>query len=219
MWYLYLDESGDLGFDFVNKKPSKYFTVGILALRGVNNNRKISKAVKMVIRRKLNPKNKRKRMVEELKGEGTTIEIKKYFFDKVKDTKFALYFITLNKLRVYEQLTKNKVHIYNFIARQVLEHIPFEKSDGDRINFILDKCKGKKEIKNFNEYIIRQLEGRIKPNTPFDIYHEDSKKIGGLQAIDMFVWGAHRKYEHEDIEWINIFKKKIQYDDIYLKEK
>lgn len=30
MWYLYLDESGDLGFDFVNKKPSKFFTVSIL---------------------------------------------------------------------------------------------------------------------------------------------------------------------------------------------
>ena len=24
MWYLYLDESGDLGFDFVNKKPSRF---------------------------------------------------------------------------------------------------------------------------------------------------------------------------------------------------
>ncbi len=27
MWNLYLDESGDLGFDFVNKKPSKFFTI------------------------------------------------------------------------------------------------------------------------------------------------------------------------------------------------
>lgn len=25
MWYLYLDESGDLGFDFVNKKTIKVF--------------------------------------------------------------------------------------------------------------------------------------------------------------------------------------------------
>ena len=50
------------------------------------------------------------------------------------------------------------------------------------------------------------------------IISEDSKKIGGLQAIDMFVWGAHRKYEHKDEEWIKIFKKKIQYDNMYLKE-
>ncbi|MEK6700308.1 MAG: hypothetical protein AABZ10_14850 [Nitrospirota bacterium] len=34
MLYLYLDESGDLGFDFFAKKPSKYFTVTVLAVSG-----------------------------------------------------------------------------------------------------------------------------------------------------------------------------------------
>ncbi len=29
MLYLYLDESGDLGFDFVNKKPTKHFVISI----------------------------------------------------------------------------------------------------------------------------------------------------------------------------------------------
>ena len=32
MLHLFLDESGDLGFDFVNKKPSKFFTITILVL-------------------------------------------------------------------------------------------------------------------------------------------------------------------------------------------
>lgn len=39
MLYLYLDESGDLGFDFFAKKPSRFFTVTILAIKGVENNR------------------------------------------------------------------------------------------------------------------------------------------------------------------------------------
>ncbi len=34
MLYLYLDESGDLGFDFINKKPSSFFTICVLAIRG-----------------------------------------------------------------------------------------------------------------------------------------------------------------------------------------
>lgn len=217
MWYLYLDESGDLGFDFVNKKPSKFFTVAILAIRGIDNNRKISKAVKVVLRRKLNPKSKRKRIVEELKGEATSLEIKKYFYKQVEDVKFAVYSITLNKLRVYEELARNKSRVYNFIARQVFDRIPFEKADGNRIILTLDKCKGKKGIREFNEYIIKQLEGRITPIIPFDIYHEDSKKIGGLQAVDMFVWGVHRKYENKDMEWYGIFNKKIALDEQYLK--
>jgi len=94
MWYLYLDESGDLGFDFVDKKPSKFFTVAILATRGISNNRKISKAVKIVLKRKLNPKSKRSRMVEELKGESTNNDVKKYFYKQIKDVRFGIYSVT-----------------------------------------------------------------------------------------------------------------------------
>ena len=35
MWFLYLDESGDLGFDFFTKHPSHFLTVCILAVQGV----------------------------------------------------------------------------------------------------------------------------------------------------------------------------------------
>ncbi len=56
MWYLYLDESGDLGFDFVHKRPSNFFTVTILVVKGMENNRALANAVKKTIRRKLDPK-------------------------------------------------------------------------------------------------------------------------------------------------------------------
>ena len=55
MWYLYLDESGDLGFDFVNKKPSKYFTVAILLVKGGADNLRLLKAVKKTVKRKAEP--------------------------------------------------------------------------------------------------------------------------------------------------------------------
>jgi len=42
MWFLYLDESGDLGFDFVNRKPSKFFTITILAIKGIDNEKRAS---------------------------------------------------------------------------------------------------------------------------------------------------------------------------------
>jgi hypothetical protein len=45
MLFLYLDESGDLGFDFVNKKPSKFFVVTILAVKGYEENRKLINGV------------------------------------------------------------------------------------------------------------------------------------------------------------------------------
>lgn len=215
MWYLYLDESGDLGFDFVNKSPSKYFTVTIMALRGLENNRMLKKAVKVTLRRKLNPPGKMKRMVEELKGSSTTLEIKKYFFEQIKEVEFALYTINLNKRRVYESLIENKPRVYNFIARQVLDQIPFEKAN-TRVELIIDKSKSKPEIADFNHYISSQLEARINPKVPLDIYHWSSHESPGLQAADSFCWGIFRKYEKNDLDWYNVFANKIKYEDKYL---
>ena len=53
MLYLYLDENGDLGFDFVNKKPSAFFTICVLAIKGRDNDRALANVVRAVAKRKL----------------------------------------------------------------------------------------------------------------------------------------------------------------------
>jgi len=216
MWYLYLDESGDLGFDFVNKKPSKFFTVTILAISSRDANVKIIKAAKKTLDRKLNPRGKRKRMVQELKGTGTTIEVKKYFFEQIKNVKFGVYSMTLNKKRLFEKLTREKERVYNWVAKQVIDKIPFEKADGIRVELILDKCKGKPEIEEFNSYIRSQLQARLNPNTPLDIFHWKSNENFGLQACDLFCWGIFQKHERKNLEWHDVYEKKILLDDVYL---
>ncbi|OGL45505.1 MAG: hypothetical protein A2W05_06335 [Candidatus Schekmanbacteria bacterium RBG_16_38_10] len=212
MWYLYLDESGDLGFDFVNKKPSKFFTISILAIKGQENNRLLIKAVKKTLRRKLNQK---KSTVEEMKGSKTVLEIKKYFYTQVKDLKFALYALTLNKRRVYERLTKDKERVYNYISRLVLDKIPFEKAQ-EQVILILDKSKTQKQVRDFNQYVFRQLKGRLDPKVPLDIKHQDSQQYYGLQAVDLFSWGIFRKYEKKDSKWFEIFREKVAFEEQYL---
>jgi hypothetical protein len=210
--YLYLDESGDLGFDFFARQPSKYFTVTILAVQGVENNRVLLKAVKKAIKRKL------PRGQMELKGAKDSISVKKYFYSLAEDIPFEIYAVTLNKRRVYESLAKQRDRVYNFIARNVLDKIPVE-SASTRIAVIIDKSKSRKEIREFNEYIVRHVKGRIDPRVPLDIGHWASHENAGLQAVDAFSWGIFRKYEREDCEWFNVFRKKIRYDTAYLPEK
>lgn len=217
MWYLYLDESGDLGFDFVNKKPSKFFTISILAVNGVDNNRKLAKSVRVTLRRKLNPKKHRKRIVQELKGKDTTLEVKEYFYKQVSSVIFNIYAMTLNKKRVYERLTREKPRVYNFIARQVIDKIPFEKNKNERVELIIDKSKSKPEIEEFNSYIRSQIQGRLDPKITLDIYHWDSKQSTPLQAADMFCWGIFQKYERRNTDWFGTFKGKVKFEDLYLK--
>lgn len=209
MLYLYLDESGDLGFDFFSKRPSKFFTITVLVVKGIDNNRKLIKAANKTIKRKLSDQQ------TELKGTKDSIKVKKYFYKQVIDIPFGIYSLSLNKSRVYDSLTKQKDRVYNFIARKVLDAIPLEDTSL-RIELIIDKSKSKKEVRDFNGYIIRNLKGRIDPLTPLEIYHWRSHENKGLQAVDIFSWGIFRKYEKKDYEWFNIFKEKVKYDSIYL---
>ena len=210
-----MDESGDLGFDLVNKRSSKYFTICILLIKDSESKRKISKNIERTLRKKINPKNKRNRIVQELKGTSTKIEIKKYFFKKIKDLEFYIYSITLNKIRVYDYLVKDKSRIYNWIVRLLLDNVDFSEVK-NRIYMIIDKSKSRPQIVEFNEYIYRQLMTKVDPKIPLEIKHKNSCSDNGLSAVDLFSWGIFRKYERKDLEWYNIFKEKVIFEDVYL---
>ncbi len=218
MLYLYLDESGDLGFDFVNKKPSKVFVVTILAVKGHDANRKLINGVKKTLRRKLNPKNKRKRMVDELKGTKTTNEVKEYFYHQIKDLDFSIYALVLNKRRIFSYLMKEKSRVYNFIARTVLDQIPYENAEM-KVELTIDKSKSRPEIVEFNGYLRRQLESRIDPAVPLNIYHADSKVHFALQAVDLFSYAVFEKYERRKETWYEVVSEKIKYCSVYLPDK
>lgn len=207
-----MDESGDLGFDFVNKKPSKFFTVTIVAVKGVVANRALINSVKRTLKRKLH----KKANIAEIKDSKTSEEILCYFYNQCKKIEFGIYSLALNKKRLYEHLAKDKARVYNYVARLVMDKIPLEQTD-TRIYLIVDKSKARPEIEEFNAYIMRELKSRIDPKIPVDIFHHLSHENLGLQAADMFCWGIFRKYERRDAQWFNVFwKEKGRYDSLYL---
>ncbi|MEK6968285.1 MAG: DUF3800 domain-containing protein [Nanoarchaeota archaeon] len=208
---MYLDESGDLGFDFFGKKPSKYFTVTILVIKGIENNKALIRGVKKTLRNKI------PRKQFELKGSKDSIKAKKYFYKQIRSIPFKIYSITLNKRRVYERLYEQKDRVYNFIARIVLDKIPVENISS-RIELIIDKSKNAQALNEFSEYIKRHMKARIDPRIPLEIHHRMSHKEAGLQAVDSFAWGIFRKNEQNDYEWFNVFKEKVVYDEIYLRK-
>lgn len=208
MWYLFLDESGDLGFDFVNKRPSRFFTICVLATSSRDSYIGIRNGVKRTLRRKINKRGKARDYKHEIKGTQTSLEAKGYFFKQVSRLRFGIYAVTLNKRRVYDELARDKARVYNYISRLVLDEIPFEQAD-DRIQLYIDRSKGSCEIREFNDYIVRQLEGRIQPRVPLNIDHLGSHEEAALQAVDMFANGIFRKYEFGDSRWFEVFEEKV----------
>lgn len=193
-----------------------FFTISILAVYSVEVNREILNAVKKTLRRKFNLKNPNK--IHELKGSATVFEIKKYFYDQVRNLDFAVYSITLDKRRVLADLMRNKDRVYNFIARKVIDRVMFKNDNLKFIDLIVDRSKGKPEIEEFNSYIKRQLEAKFDPKILIKIRHIKSHESFGLQACDLFCHGIFTAYEYSKLEWKEVFKEKILFDELYGKE-
>ena len=215
--FIYLDESGDLGFDFENKKPSQKFVITLL----VCNNRaavtSFKTAVRKTLRNKINHKRKNKRVVEELHATHDSIETKAYFYQKIKNQDWQIYAVVLNKVRVYDYLTSKpgRKKLYNYLANFLLKRIDL-RNVNPAVTMVVDRCKNKAEIEDFNQYLANQLEARLPLKVPLNITHEDSKANTGLQAVDSFCWGIYRKYEHGDLEWYRYFADKIIFETEYL---
>jgi len=216
--FIYLDESGALGFDYSKKKTTRKFVITLLICNSDAARKDLGKAVRRTLKNKLSRSKTKSRRVTELKGTNTTLEIKKYFLRNIKNDDWAIYALVLNKSRVEAPLkTKTgKKKLYNFLSRFLVEKLPL--SDVERnVEMVVDRSKNKEETRDFNQYLFNQVEALLPLNTAFDISHLSSVESAELQAADLFCWGIFRKYERDDQEWYDIFKEKIKYETEYLR--
>ncbi len=217
--FIFLDESGDLGFDFVNKRPSEKFVITLLVCDSRNAVDSFRIAVKRTLKNKLNHKKSNPRFVEELHATHLSLSIKQYFYRQVKNRDWHLYAVALNKRRVYGSLITpaGRKKLYNFLSHFLIEKIDLSNANPS-VTMVIDKCKNKEEIDDFNQYLANQIEGRLPLNIPLKLSHEDSKGNSGLQAVDLFCWGVFRKYERGDVEWYANYADKIAFETEYLVE-
>lgn len=214
---IFLDESGDLGFDFSKPKTSRKFVITLLVCQNRDAVDSFRKAVNRTLKNKMNHK-KDGRKIQELKGTGTSLAVKKYFFRHLLRDGWRLYAVVLNKSRVNDDLRRPhaKKKLYNFLARFILEKIDLSDA-APAVTLITDRCKNREEIRDFNSYVANQLEALLPLNVPLNIYHERSHDSQGLQAVDLFCWGIFRKYETGDAEWYDVYRQAIEFETEYLR--
>lgn len=215
---IFLDESGDLGFDFSKPKTTRKFIITLLVCVGAAGSDAFKKAVRRTLKNKLNHRQGNARVVQELKGTGTTLTIKEYFFRQLPLEGWCIYTVALNKSRVEIRLRSphGKKKLYNFLARFLLEQVDLSNA-APAVTLVMDRCKNKEEIRDFNGYVANQLESLLPLNIPLNIYHENSQDNSGLQAVDLFCWGIFRKYEARDLAWYASFGGKIAFETEYLR--
>lgn len=217
MSYLYLDESGNLGYQLQTAGVSRHFVITILEVPNDSAKKAIEKAIERTMKNKVRGKSQLQRnLIIELKGAKTSFAIKNYFYSQVASVPLKLYAVILDKKRFVNHLQVSENRVYNFVAHLAIKEFPLEQTT-TRVTLVLDRSKSKPEIRVFNQYLLNQVEARLPPQIPLDIFHDESQHNKPIQAVDLFAWGIYRKYEGGDTQWYDVFRSKIVYEKVYPK--
>lgn len=205
---IYLDESGDLGFDFNSSSCSQYLIMTCLICNNSISVRNVDNAIKRTKKNKLPLK------IPEIKGSNTNLSIKKYFLKNLeKDPHWKIMTVAADKQAWLSKHDHNasiidKNLFYDEVARRLLSQLQIT-TDAQHIELIVDKSKTPSALKNFDRRISSTLQKFISKKTRFSIRHRHSFTETGLQAIDLFSWGVFRKYQYLDNTWYEVFKHRI----------
>lgn len=201
MAYIFLDESGDLGF---KKTSSKWFIFTIVM---INDHKKIERVIKN-IRRGL----KKKYKLRELHAYHADAVTKHRMLKKLAEVDdLKMLCVVLNKKKVYVDLQNQKNYLYNFTANILLDRLHNKNliRTDEPISLYIDQKDTKKFIReNFEKYLKDNLIKRGN-NGKIEIKIKPSHTEKCLQAVDFVSWAIFRKYERGDYEYYEDIKDKI----------
>ena len=201
--YIYLDESGDLGF---NEKSSKYFVIAVLA---TNDSKAIETALQKY-RKKLRNSPKKKRNLGEYKFNKAPDKVKTDLLNIINLKKVELGYVFVDKVHVYQKLREKRNELYTYMCRTLLDKflVVSSLSNDSKIDLIVDRQFAKKHRENFNNYLDWKIKELVELKM-LNIFHKDSQQELCLQAVDFVCGATYRCYNLDDPKYFEIIKKKI----------
>lgn len=199
MKYIFLDESGELGFKDLS---SKYFIITLLSCDEgeIYSLRRIIKRVReKIVKKKI-------KRYPEIKGNNSTDKIRKEVLQRFMKTNSEIFVIVLEKSKVYEYLKGKKNKLYNYISNLILNECSF---DNPCVCLIVDRSKSNRSLRDdFDNYIRKMLRDKNHLDK-LTIKHENSQNEACLQVLDFISWDIFRNYEYKDPQFMDIIKDKI----------
>jgi hypothetical protein len=200
--YIFLDESGDLGFDFSKKKTSKYFIIACLYI----SDRKIFQRIIKNTFRGLPPKIKRCHcgVFHCVKENRSTRE---NVLTRLAKTNAIIFSIILHKKNVFPELHNQKCRLYNYITSILLDRIYRRRLLPKE--FLIDFIASKRETNRLlNENFKWYLESKVNPNNQPKIRIQIMEPCNekALQVADFACWSIFRAREHDDNSYRNIIR-------------
>ncbi len=205
MKYLFMDESGCLGFDFTKGGTTKYFIITCLFSDSKRSLEKICRKIHEGLQKNI----KRRSGVLHCNKEKDVT--RRRLFKMLSEKDVAVMAIYLNKKKVYTKLHDEKHVLYNYVTNILLDRIFSRKilpdADGGVV-LIASKRETNKFLNgNFSEYLNHQAGSTHGIKLEIEIKTPAEEK--SLQIVDFVSWAIFRKYEHGDESYYEMIKEKI----------
>ncbi len=205
MAYIFLDESGDLGFDLKKKGTSKHFLITFLFAKDKTT---LDRVVKRTFRSM--PKKQIWQHVGIIHAYKEHPKIRLRMLKVLNETNVSVLCIYLNKEQVYTKLQDEKSVLYTNVTNILLSRIFTKKlvPTDEAIHLIASRRETNRFLnKNFMNY----LKVQTKTNHALDLRVEikTSAEVKALQVADMVSWSIFRKYEFNDDSYYKLIKQKI----------
>lgn len=208
MTYLYIDESGDLGF---GKNGSDYFILTCVKIDDIKVNEDFKRIPKKVRLRKLSKKLKE---AAELKFSNSNNEVRVDFLKRASKLNLEIYSVIIKKEFTFKSLQINLPVFYNYLIKILLESPLSKLKNNDHLMICLDRCMSASQRENFENYIKTEFLSIFQKLPKVEVVHESSQQNSALQVAD-FVCGAFGyKYNVSKLSnvcdyYTNIIKSKI----------
>ena len=200
--YVYLDESGDLGF---GQGGTRYFTIAFVVMETPVQFRRCVKKVKV--------KYNIPRSVE-LKGNATRTLIKKDLLSRFTKLDMEVHVITVRKTNVEPKLRRDTNILYNYmVGLSLVERILQEPKDANVVINVDRRTIAITSGFNFNEYLRYKIwYEKERRDIDLNIHHLDSHEAYAIQGTDIICNSIFRKYNSNNYALFNIIQNKVKSD-------
>lgn len=200
MLHVFVDESGDLGFNF-EKGATEYMVIGFAFFP--NENYKIGiDNIKSAI------ESKSRTHIREIKFSASSSSVRRALLGQLVAVNGKFGYVFINKHRVYDYLQKHPSnnYLYNKLIYYLIENLIQEEQIKDHITVYIDERSKNKEIK---KSISRYLQDQINPIlSPYSLYvrFERSHNSRGIQCVDSICGSVYRMVAKNDAQYYEIIK-------------
>jgi len=201
MGFIFLDESGDMGFDFTKSKTSQFFIITCLF---VANKRPAEKIIRRIVKHL--PLKDRIRHSGVLHAHKETVRNRKKLLTELarQGENVGVIAIYLNKKKVYTHLRDQKHVLYNFVANILLDRIYSRHLlPGECVEVIASRRETHTVLnQGFTSYLESQIVNNHHVQVKVRIETPSREKC--LQLADFASWAIFRDREHKDDTYRNI---------------